>query len=369
MPGYCRGNYEANAERHREELGILNDIISRIESEPKLRYSKIIVVDGEGWNAGVVGIVAARLVDIYGRPAVVIARDGDSARGSGRSLEGFSLFEAIKHAQSVLTHFGGHTLAAGIGLESEKIGEFRRLVNEYAENIEMPFPVLKLDCKLKCSFIDNDLLDALASLEPYGSGNPQPLFGLYKMTVAQISPVSDGKHLRLTFTKDRNKLTAMLFGCTEKDFSFGIGETVDLAVTVDRNDYNGAVRPSVHIKDIKPSATDDDAVLGGIRLFEKIKRGEALTRDEALAAKPDRVLVAKLFRLLSANPEMQTDPEKLCLRLGDSGAGICKVCVALETLVSLGIIRIDGGTISVPPSSEKHDLEKSELFKYLNMYI
>lgn len=357
----------ANVQRHKIELEILDQIKEKFKTDPSLKYDRVIVVDGENWPNGIIGIVAAKLVELYGKPAIVIARDGDEARGSGRSFEGFSLYDAIKAASDALDHFGGHTLAAGIGLKCENIGLFRRKINEYATSLgEMNFPVLNIDCRLNPAAIDKDLLDALSTLEPFGAGNPVPVFGLFNMKIDAVQAVSEGKHIRIMFSKGDTKISAMRFGVAPHEFSFRKGDTVDLAVTVEPNEYLGEVRPSVHIKAVRGAGMDDIAVLKGFSLYEKIKRQEYLTAEEKSIARPEREFMLDVFKFIKANGGWKYDIETLCYRLGNNGTDLCKVAVSLDAMLELNVlVRDENGAICLPDKPVKADLSASTLLNNL----
>lgn len=357
----------ANIQRHKIELEILEQIKEKFKTDPSLKYDRVIVVDGENWPNGIIGIVAAKLVELYGKPAIVIARDGDEARGSGRSFEGFSLYDAIKAASVALDHFGGHTLAAGIGLKCENIGLFRRKINEYAASLgEMNFPVLNIDCRLNPAAIDKDLLDALSTLEPFGAGNPVPVFGLFNMKIDAVQAVSEGKHIRIMFSKGDTKISAMRFGVAPHEFSFRKGDTVDLAVTVEPNEYLGEARPSVHIKAVRGAGMDDIAVLKGFSLYEKIKRQEYLTAEEKSIARPEREFMLDVFKFIKANGGWKYDIETLCYRLGNNGTDLCKVAVSLDAMLELNVlVRDENGAICLPDNPVKADLSACALLNNL----
>ena len=357
----------ANVQRHKIELEILEEIKEKFKADPSLKYDRVIVVDGENWPNGIIGIVAAKLVELYGKPAIVIARDGDDARGSGRSFEGFSLYDAIKAAADALDHFGGHTLAAGIGLKCENIELFRRKINEYAASLgDVNFPVLNIDCRLNPAAIDKELLDALSTLEPFGAGNPVPVFGLFNMKIDAVQAVSEGKHIRIMFSKGDTKISAMRFGVSPHEFSFKKGDTVDLAVTVEPNEYLGEIRPSVHIKAVRGTGMDDISVLKGFSLYEKIKRHEILTADEKSIARPERQFMLDVYKFIKANGGWKYDIETLCYRLGDNGTNLCKVAVSLDAMLELNVlVRDENGTICLPENSVKADLSSSSLLNYL----
>ncbi|MBO5360113.1 MAG: single-stranded-DNA-specific exonuclease RecJ [Clostridia bacterium] len=368
---YCRDLAaeidSANIQRHNIELQIIAGIKQKFIDDPTLRYDRVIVVDGEGWPHGIVGIVAAKLVEIFGKPAIVISDDGDICRGSGRSFDGFSLYDAIKSCEDVLDHFGGHTLAAGIGIKPEMIPEFRRRINEYAALLgEVKHPVLKIDCKLNPVAINNELLDTLATLEPFGAGNPVPVFGLFGMRIDAVQSVSEGRHIRLILSKGDTRISAMRFGVSPDAFPFYKGDVIDVAATVEKNEYLGEVRPSVQIKAVRGHGIDDDLVLGCLDLFEKIMRGEVLTAEEKALAYPDRDFMLSVFRFVKSCGCWTHDYETLCFRLTGNSADVCKIAVSVEAMLELGVlIKNEHGQINLPEVSVKADLGSSKLLSKL----
>ncbi len=246
-----------NSARQQIEKEIFEQAVAKIEQN-NYKYDRVIVVEGDGWHHGVVGIVASRICERYGVPCIVISCDGEIAHGSGRSFEGFSLYDAIYHCKDLFTKFGGHSQAAGISIKTENIPQFRELINDYAQTVELPVPTLKLDCRLNPSALTVDLSESLKQLEPFGFGNPAVLFGIFGVTLNRITPIGNNKHLRLLFTKGNNTFQAVLFGMCESDFCFEVGDLLDLAVAVETNSYNGNYSVSVQIKAIRMSDTNDD---------------------------------------------------------------------------------------------------------------
>ena len=171
-----------NAERQQIERDILEKIDARVTRDPRLVMDKVLVLDGENWHQGVVGIVASRIREIYGKPTIIISRDGENAKASGRSVEGFALCDAVAACGDLLTHYGGHPMAAGLSLPSANIDVFRKRINDYADRQStMPFDTLHIDCKLNPAAISLDLVGELNVMKPYGAGNPTPVFGFFNM--------------------------------------------------------------------------------------------------------------------------------------------------------------------------------------------
>ena len=361
---------QLNIQRQRTETEIFAQAAAAIESNPAVRDGKIIVVDGEGWHQGVVGIVAARITERYGRPSVVISRDGENAKGSCRSIEGFSIYDAIESISDCLEHFGGHTLAARVGLRSENIDEVRRRINEYAADKEMPFAVQRIDCRIQPASISLDMLSSLSLLEPFGAGNPQPCFGLFGVRIDDIASVSDGKHIRMSVSKNGARTGVVYFGMQDKRFPFDKGDTVDLAVNLDRNVYNGETRVSVIVRGIRPSATDEDKVLSAISLFERFSRGEHIGSEEAKRLLPDRALEVEVFRSIKANPLRDKYCEALCSRLGGDGERLAAISATVDIMLEMGVLTADEyNTVSVPQVSQKVNLEDSAILRRIRSFI
>lgn len=361
---------EMNSERQQTEMSIFMSAVSMISQETGIINDKIIVVDGEGWHQGVIGIVAARITERFGRPCIVISRDGDIARGSCRSIEGFSIYDAIEAVSDCLDHFGGHTLAAGLGLESSRIEEFRRRINEYAADMPMPFALQKVDCRLLPTSISLDMLSAISFLEPFGAGNPQPCFGLFGVRIEETASVSDGKHMRMIVSKNGARTGVVYFGMPEKKFPYEKGDTVDLAVNLDRNVFNGETRVSVIVRGIRPSQTDEEKVLPAIELYDKFSRQEKLTASEAEEILPNRQIQVEVFKAIKAKPLKDKECEVLCVRLGDDGKNLAKINAVVDIMLEMGILEetLDG-MIYVPENPPKVNLEDSEIMKRLKSFL
>lgn len=355
-----------NILRQQTETEIYNQALEIMESRPDISDNKIIVVDGEGWHQGVIGIVAARLTEKFGRPSIVISKCGDEAKGSARSIEGFSVFEAIESVSSLLTHFGGHTLAAGLGIKPEDIPAFRKAINDYAADKELPLAKQYIDCRLQLSSVNLDLLPAIEALEPFGSGNQPPCFGLFGVQIDEVSGISEGKHIRMLVSKNGSRLNTVWFNLPEKRFPFEKGDVVDLAVNLEGNYYAGEMRVSVIIRGIRPSMTDEDKVIKSISAYNSFRFGSGVSPETALSLLPERETQVDVFRSVKAKPLKDGYSEQLCLRLGDDGANLGKYMICTDIMTEMGILASDeNGMIYVPDSVNKVNLEDSEIMKKL----
>ena len=331
-----------NSERQQIEREILGDIDRVIRSDPSVVNNRVIVVYGEGWHKGVIGIVASRIKEVYSKPALVISLDGEVCRASGRSVEGFSLIDALFACSEYLVQCGGHPMAVGFGIKRENIEPFIEAVNAYAAEHPAPAPSLMLDCKLNPAQLSLQLASGLSMLEPYGAGNPTPLFGLYGMTIRDIRELGGGKHLRLTLTRGDSTVTAMKFSTSLAEFPYTVDDTVDLAVTLEVNQYNNTESLSVFVRDIRFSEIDEDEALTTKELFERFCRGDEISPDEARSLLPDREEFAVVYRWLRANGGYRHPFDALLCRLR-SGMSYGKLRVILECMNELGLIRINEG--------------------------
>ncbi len=351
-----------NIRRQSLEKKIFEEAVDKVEKKG-YKHNRIIVVSGENWHGGVVGIVAARLTEKYGRPAVVLGISDGMAFGSARSVSGFSIYDAIASCSYMLVKFGGHEMAAGMTVDASSVDSFRRAVNEYAANLERVFPEVHLDCKLNPSALSLDLVEELKVLEPYGVGNPTPLFGIYGVKIQKISPVASGKHLRLTFIRDECSFTAMLFGVTPTAFPYEVGDLVDLAVNIDKNEYNGSVSLTVNIREIRLSMADFESVLISADEYESFK--SKLDGDYEKIT-PDRDEVGIVYKEILKR-ELPLD--KL-VKLNLEKLGPAKTLIAAEALCELGLCSLHNidsvATIRIAQNGVKANLADAEILKQLH---
>lgn len=357
-----------NADRKKIEKDILEKINIEIEKNPSLVMDKVIVLDGEGWHQGVIGIVASRIKERYGKPALVITRDQTEAKGSGRSIAGFSLCDAVFACKELLTHCGGHPMAVGIGLNNGNIPLFREKINRYAAALSMPYDILNIDCKLNPAFLDISLAESLRCLEPFGAGNPKPVFGLYNMTLEELVPLKNNKYLKLVLSREKSRVQVMNFSISPEQFPYIPGDKVDLAVTLDINEFKGFQNLSVLLKDIRFSQCQNEDMIKSQRIFENFCKGLKLSPEELSSICPDRMDFALLYRYIRDHKGFAYPVEILCGRLGYK-LSLGKIKVMLEAMNELGLIEIYEGIhkteIRYIHIEEKVDLESARIMKQI----
>ena len=358
---------EDNNHRREVEAQIAKEAMEKIEQDPALLYSRVIVVDGKDWHHGVIGIVASRITERFGKPCMVISTDGQMAKGSGRSVEGFSLFEAICACGDLMERYGGHPMAAGITLPAENVPLFRERINQYAAQVcrEMPAPILRVDCRLNPSALTPEMPQSLQPMEPYGSGNPQPLFGLYGMELKQIIPVGGGNHLRLVCAKRGATLTCMKFSTRPEEFPFAPGEVLDLAVTLEAKEFRGEPQLTVSVREAKLSGLNMEECVHTYRLYESIRRGESLTPAEGEEVLPTRQDLAGLYRKLVSHQGAAFGVQALLGSL--PGMNLGKLLLGLDMLQERRLVALMGGeerrSAQILPTQGKVDIFASPVYQ------
>lgn len=358
----------------RQDIG--NNIIKQVDellAENALwLHDRVLVVAGQGWHHGLLGIIAARLVDRYGKPSLVLSIGEDGiAHGSGRSLPGFSLYEALERCDNVLTAFGGHDQAAGVTMPAEAIPAFREAVNQAAANLcsVMPVPTLDVAVRLRPDQINTEKLPLLDALEPTGAGNPAPLFGLFRMRLDNITALGGGKHIRLSLSRDGVRINAVKFQTPPEEFPIPCGSTVNCVVSLDKNEYRGNLSVSVRVRDISYADTDREQLIAEIAAFDSIMRQETCPRE----ALPTREQMAVLYSLLRASKDWNGNLEQLQHALEQTAQNAAptglQILVALELWQQAGLLawQDKGERISITllPATGKADLTLMPLWQYL----
>ncbi len=347
-----------NAARQKAERQITAEACEIIEKNG-YGYNRIIVVCKEGWHAGIVGIAASKICERYGKPTIVLTSDGVEAHGSGRSIVGFSLYDAISANSDCLTRFGGHALAAGLSIKTEDIDEFRNKINAYAKDFPPCPPEINIDLRLNPAAMTVDMAHSLSVLEPFGKDNPAPLFGLFGVQLDKITAIGGGKHLKLLFSKGQAVFQALLFGVTPAQMCFEVGDELDLAVSLEANYYQGNCSLSVQIKALRLSGIDDDTLFKSLYSYHNLVAGEEFDRDELCL---DRAAVGEIYRLISKAPILKQRLEYLAA----ASVGYGRAMAAVDVLTELGLIKYQNGRyITVP--DVKNNIQNSCLFKKLSL--
>lgn len=248
---------ELNTENQRRrvcEKNIMDEAEAMITANPSLLSKPILVIGGEMWHQGVVGIVASRLSEKYCKPAILVSFEDGMGHGSCRSVDGFNIFSALSHCDELLEKFGGHAMAAGLSIDEKKFSEFSDKINAYgAKNMpeDALTPTLNIDCTISAAELTERNINILSSLEPFGEGNNTPVFAIMGATVASAMQMGEGgAHLRLQLTKDGYNLSCVAFRMGGLYPHLTPGKSVNIAFTPEINTFGGRTSVQLRLADI-----------------------------------------------------------------------------------------------------------------------
>jgi single-stranded-DNA-specific exonuclease len=244
-----------NTRRQQEEADIVAAARKAVETDLEIGSRTVIVVAGEGWHRGVIGIVASKLVDAFHRPAIVISTDGDMAHGSCRSIPSFNVLAALESCGEVMSKFGGHKQAAGLTMASDRVRELRARVNDYADGCLQPDdlrPRIWIDGTLGFRSIDEQIASELTSLAPFGAGNPRPIFRTSGVEIVDGPRRLKERHLKMAFRQDGRVMRGIAWRASEREeFVAGHRTAIDLAFSLEQDTWEGERYLQLSIADFK----------------------------------------------------------------------------------------------------------------------
>jgi single-stranded-DNA-specific exonuclease len=246
---------EENLRRQQEELDLVADARKAIETDPAVGAHNVLVVGGDGWHRGVIGIVASKLVDTYHKPSVVLSVDGDVAHGSCRSIPDFDMLGALERCADLFIRFGGHRQAAGLTMDAARVEEFRHRINAWADQVLEPDqlrPRLRIDAPLHLKSITHDLVRGLDAMGPFGMGNPRPVFHAAPVEIVDGPRSLKDRHLKMTFSQDGRRFRAIAWRAAERAGFLEKHRTgVNLAFSLERNEYQGETYLELSVADFR----------------------------------------------------------------------------------------------------------------------
>ncbi|MBQ3140696.1 MAG: hypothetical protein IJC25_01900, partial [Clostridia bacterium] len=351
-----------NVQRQQVEQGICRQAVEQYLTNEEIRYAQIGVVSGENWHSGVNGIVASRLCERFNKPFIVFCERGDEAVGSARSVDGFSIYDAVYAQREMLLRYGGHSQAAGMSIAPSLIPEFRRKINEYADAAGRIEPnSLLIDGYLKLEQLNLDLVQQLSVLEPFGRDNPAPLFCLKEVTIKNVRSLKSGEHCLLEVVRGGKSASLLLFGTPQRLLPYRAGDRIDAVVSVSAREYCGNLELSVIIKDIRRSGFDEENYFHGRFAYELFKhtgeyRGERITRND----------VALVYRYLRDFPVYTAGESELAHRFAGT-LPYLKVLGCIDVLSELRILEQNDGNLIFAGAERKMDLNESPVFCRIGM--
>ncbi len=350
-----------NERRRSEEARIMEEAARQLESDPLLLKERVLVVSGEGWHHGVIGIAAARLLEKYGKPVLVISSENGEARGSARGIDGFSIYRLLESCGRVLTKFGGHPKAGGFSLPADRVEDFRQMAYAFCRQYypKMPEYTVSADMEITGDRLTEDALNSLSQLEPCGEGNRRPVFLLKSCTVESKRSLKDGKYTAFDALCGGVRLKALCFGIPFAKFRPEQGSTVDIIATAELNEFRGTKSVTLKVQELRPSDFREDRFFAAQRTYEEICRGEGCDSRLAPRVIPDRKALMTVYDLLRKHGGSMS-AEELCV-YGGSELNYCMLRIALDAFVSAGMAEqtADASTVKLVPVTQKTDIMTS----------
>lgn len=243
-----------NKMRQEKEKSIYEDAVNQIEKN-KLYENCAIVVGGDNWHHGVIGIVSSKITDLYFKPSILLCYEDDLAKGSGRSIPGFDLHDALMKCQDTIEKFGGHSMAIGITIKKENFDKFAKELEQIAKSskIDEIIPIINVDAKINLNEVSRETVESLKQLEPFGEGNKTPIFALKNLKVDSIRSLSEGKHIKMTLKDGNSVVNAIGFNLGYLADEYRIGDKIDVVGTLEINSFNGVDSLQINIKDVMRS--------------------------------------------------------------------------------------------------------------------
>ena len=375
----------ANKERQAEENKIMQEAYDKIETLD-IKNNPVIVLNADDWHHGVIGIVSSRITEKYSRPSILVSFEGNDedidhldnvGKGSGRSIKGMNLVDALCYCSEHLVKFGGHELAAGLSVTREQLPLFIEKINEFARaNLSEAdmVPVIEADCEIDFSDASLALADSLQLLEPYGVGNPVPQFIMRNVSVSEVSGVSDNKHTRLTLSDGRTSLSAMYFSNSPIDLGIFAGDKVDILFNIGINEWQDRKSVQLIIRDIKVAMSSESQYKFNRQKFEDIKAGATYTQADGYFPEREDFVTAYKFLQNSLHVGVDTFTHKeLINKLSASGGndiGYVKLKFIIMIFKEMNILQIDEFEdekyrFKLHYSTTKKNLSKSSILKKL----
>lgn len=245
---------EYNTLRQSTEKAIYEEAVQEIDRN-HLDEKNSIVLGGKGWHHGVIGIVSSKVTDKYYKPSILLSFEDDIAKGSGRSVPGFDLYEGLTKCEDLLEKYGGHSMAVGLTLKKENLEKFKERFEQIAKekNIKELVPIIYIDDELKLKDINMELVKSLSILEPFGEANKVPLFLIKNLKIDSIRALSEGRHLKLTLRDENFVINAIGFELGYLADEYRIGDRIDVVGTLEINSFNGFSSIQINMKDIRKS--------------------------------------------------------------------------------------------------------------------
>ena len=357
---------QLNRSRREAEQEATQTVIGIISEDTRMQGEPILFISGSEFHSGVMGIVCSRLVERYNKPVIIVAIEGESAKGSGRSTGGFSLYNMIDACSDLLEKYGGHDMAAGFTLKAELLPQLRQRMMEYCRTKadEYSLPELTVDAVIEPTDVTEASVAGLRALAPYGSGNREPVFLIEEMTISGIYLLGE-RHTRIGLKKNGQQFYAAVFGTMPCDFPYAVGEKIDAVLSF--SIYIGHNRSSVSVKVVDLASSR--FTWADVDSYEQYRRFcFAGRRNPGNMLRATREDAAVVYRALRGRSVPSAADAALAGQFGDQPLG--RVLALLQVFLELELahMTVENGhcVIAAKPNAQKRDLMDSETFRELS---
>ena len=361
----------------------MEQIAARIADDPTIGESPVIVLEDEGWNHGVIGIVSSRITEKYNRPSILISFEDGIGKGSGRSVKGLNLVDALTHCSDLLVRYGGHELAAGLTVRQEDLPAFKEKLNDFARahlGDEEPEVILDIDCELLPEEITLRQAEELTLLEPCGTANPVPLFLMSDLTVVELIPIGSGHHTKLILEKNGKRFPAVFFGAAPEELGFLTGDRCDVAFHLNVNEFQGHRSEQLVLRDMRLAAPLREERSAALAEYREAKEGTSPLPCHLLPKREDFVGVYLHLKRNLPSEGCDVALHTLLREIKDTPTQngpmtYTRLRLVLDVLADVGILLCEETDLSRPGQEifrisltnpqQKVDLEKSCILKQL----
>ena len=358
-----------NSSRKDCEAEIVKAIEQQIIEQPELLHERVLLFIGKDWHAGVIGIVASRMQERFGKPCFVMTVQNGFGHGSVRSFGTFHVFKALTACADLLEKFGGHPSAGGFTLKEENILAFKKKLAEYTKEQypDMPFMEVQVACALQPNMITPESVESLKQLAPFGAENPEPIFLAEHIRVSEIRPTTNGLHTRMTIQLQGKNYIAMLFGKTPEQTGIIAGHYYHMLTRLNVNCYNGRTSVTLYVQEIRPAGVQQMKILNAIQVYDKYCRSEELPKAYYQAMCPTRQELEIVYHTMDHRP---VTVEEILPFMVSKNINYCKLRIALDIFEELKLIHFNPVTNLAEqlPVEEKMNLDDSQILTNLNKY-
>lgn len=357
--------HSLNQDRRVTEQEITDEILDEIRRNPKLLSARVLVFAGENWHHGVIGIVAARIMERFGKPCFLMAKEADGYRGSARSFGDFSVFECLKACEPHLLRYGGHTGAGGFTVPEAEKDAFCAAIQAYAAKQNPVMPVMTAEAvrALEPQMLTPENVQGLSVLEPFGTGNPKPMFVLKEMTVAEVQPLSNGTHTKLRLRGGNVQHEVLIFRLRPEETGISAGMQIDVLISADVKEYMGRQSLTLRAEDWRTSQAAQEQAIAAQAAYDAYCRGEQLPAPAYYQRMcPHRNDLVAVYQLVQRMPMTVS---QICTALHGKGMNRCRARMIADIFAELNLLSYDAvtETLSKLPVTQKRELDESESYR------